>query len=107
MPRLSTSSLIPSQVPDFVRSEYPTFVAFVEAYYEYLDTQGIDLKTLKDLDITLDTFIGYFKKELAQWRRNPQTVDNPDGVWLHPDDVTGNIRRIEALNLIINDFGKE
>ena len=75
MPRLSTSSLIPSQVPDFVRSEYPTFVAFVEAYYEYLDTQGIDLKTLKDLDITLDTFIGYFKKELAHNLPKDLSVD--------------------------------
>ena len=57
--------------------------------------------------LNLQDYRAYFKKELAQWRRNPQTVDNPDGVWLHPDDVTGNIRRIEALNLIINDFGKE
>ena len=57
--------------------------------------------------LNLQDYRAYFKKELAQWRRNPQTVDNPDGVWLHPDDVTGNLRRIEALNLIINDFGKE
>ena len=28
----------------------------------------------------------------------------PDGYWLHPEDVTGNMRRIEALNLIISDF---
>ena len=56
--------------------------------------------------LNLQDYRAYFKKELAQWRRNPQTVDNPDGVWLHPDDVTGNIRRIEALNLIISDFIK-
>jgi len=36
--------------------------------------------------------------------KESKTEDNPDGYWLHPEDVSGNIRRIEALNLIINDF---
>jgi hypothetical protein len=63
--RLATSALVPSQVPEFVRSDYPTFVAFVEAYYEYLDGQGVDLLTVVDLDKTLDSFIEYFKQELA------------------------------------------
>lgn len=30
-----------------------------------------------------------------------------DGEYLHSDDVVGNYRRIEALNLIIQDFGGE
>ena len=63
--RINTSSLIPNQLPDFVRSDYPTFIAFVEAYYEYLDNQGVDLKSLRDLDTTIDSFIQYFKRELA------------------------------------------
>jgi hypothetical protein len=63
--RVNTSSLVPNQVPEFVRADYPTFVAFVEAYYEYLDQQGVDLKSLRDLDQTIDDFIQYFKKELA------------------------------------------
>jgi len=63
--RASTSSLISSQVPEFVRADYPTFVAFVEAYYEYLDSNGVDLESLRDLDTTLDDFVKYFKKELA------------------------------------------
>jgi hypothetical protein len=63
--RINSSSLISSQVPEFIRSDYPTFVAFVEAYYEYLDQQGVDLKTVRDLDQTIDSFIDYFKKELA------------------------------------------
>ena len=63
--RTLTSSLIPNQVPEFVRADYPTFVAFVEAYYEYLDQQGVDLRSVRDLDETLDNFILYFKKELA------------------------------------------
>lgn len=63
--RIATSSLIANQVPEFVREDYPTFIAFIEAYYEYLDQQGVDLRSLRDLDTTIDGFIQYFKKELA------------------------------------------
>jgi hypothetical protein len=41
---------------------------------------------------------------LKKWKKNPKTVENPNGYWLHPEDVAGNMRRIEALNLIIADF---
>jgi hypothetical protein len=63
--RISSPSLISTQVPEFVRGDYPTFVAFIEAYYEYLDNNGVDLTSLRDLDTTLDDFIKYFKNELA------------------------------------------
>lgn len=54
--------------------------------------------------LNLKDYRAYLKKELAQWKKNPKTEDNPAGHWLHPEDVSGNIRRIEALNLIIKDF---
>ena len=54
--------------------------------------------------LNLKDYRAYLKKELAQWKKNPKTEDNPDGYWLDPEDVSGNIRRIEALNLIIRDF---
>ncbi len=63
--RVSTKNLVASQLPEFVQSEYPTFVAFVEAYYEFLDNQGVDLYSLRDIDTTLDDYIKYFKAELA------------------------------------------
>jgi hypothetical protein len=53
------------QLPEFVREDYPTFVAFVEAYYEYMMTQGVDFDKFMDLDQTIDEFVEYFKKELA------------------------------------------
>jgi len=34
------SQLIPSQIPDFIQEDYPMFVAFVKAYYEWLETNG-------------------------------------------------------------------
>jgi hypothetical protein len=65
MSRTQLSSVVSRQIPEFIREDYPTFVAFVEAYYEYLQEQGVDLSTARDLDKTLDEFVVEFKKELA------------------------------------------
>ena len=64
--RPKVSSIVASQLPEFVRDEYQTFVDFLKAYYEFLETTQKDLITLRDIDTTLDAFITYFKSELAQ-----------------------------------------
>ena len=63
--RVSLKNMAASQLPEFVRAEYPTFVAFIEAYYEYLDAQNVDMENVRDIDSTLDEYIKYFKAELA------------------------------------------
>jgi hypothetical protein len=65
MSRTQLSSVVSRQIPEFIREDYPTFVAFVEAYYEYLQAQAVDLSAVKDIDQTLDKFVVEFKKELA------------------------------------------
>jgi len=47
----------------------------------------------------------YLKKELSEWKKNPRTDTNPDGYWLHPEDVAINTRVIEALNTVIKHYG--
>jgi len=85
IPRRTLSSLVASQLPEFVREDNQTFVAFIEAYYEYLqNTTGNDLKTLGDLDTTLDSFIKYFKKEVAV--NFPQPVVNERFLLQHMKD---------------------
>ena len=59
------SSLVASQLPEFVREDHQTFVAFLEAYYDYLEAQSPDIKTLRNIDTTLDSFIKHFRNELA------------------------------------------
>jgi hypothetical protein len=59
------SSLVRSQLPEFIREDYQTFLNFLEAYYEFVEQEEVDLKTLRDLDTTLESFIRYFKNELA------------------------------------------
>jgi hypothetical protein len=68
-----------------------------------LDGEAADRITV----LNLNEYRGYLKKELKNWKKNPKTDSNPNGHWLHPEDVTGNIQAIEALNLIIKHFGEE
>ena len=60
------SSLIPGQLPEFIQNDYPMFVEFIQAYYDYLSTVlRLDYANLRDVDNTLDSFIQYFKSEIA------------------------------------------
>ena len=65
-----------------------------------LDGEAADRITL----LNLKEYRGHLSKELAAWRKNPRTEDNPDGKWMHPEDVGLNIQTIAALDLIISHF---
>ena len=68
--------------------------------YQWIDGKTADRIT----SMNLKDYRANLKKELADWKKNPKTEDNPKGVWLHPEDVTGNMLRIKALDLLIKDF---
>ena len=61
------SSFIPQQFPQFYRESGPNFVAFVKAYYEWLESNGgavlkaRSLLDYADIDRTEAEFIKYFK----------------------------------------------
>ena len=72
------SNLIESQVPFFVRNDHENFVAFVEAYYEFLEQQtGVvnvtkSLLNQADVDLTdifvekfYDNFLPFIPKDTA------------------------------------------
>lgn len=64
---MKTSYFVPQQVPQHVLAEYPAFVEFIKAYYEWYDQQSLgSLQDLLDVDSTIDSFIQYFKKELDE-----------------------------------------
>ena len=63
--RSKISSLVAGQVPEFVREDNQTFVAFLKAYYQYLESTSPDLKDLRDLDTTLESFIQHFRNEVG------------------------------------------
>jgi hypothetical protein len=49
----------------------------------------------------------YLQSELDEWQANPKTEDNPNGYWLHPEDVVNNMQLVRAMSLIINYYGGE
>ena len=63
------SPLIESQFPAFYREEGPQFIAFVKAYYEWMEQPGNplyqarNLNNYRDIDTTLDEFIVHFKEK--------------------------------------------
>jgi hypothetical protein len=60
---------IQQQFPEFYRDEGPNFVAFVKAYFEWMESEGQAIqvtRTLTDnlhIDTTADEFIKYFKNK--------------------------------------------
>jgi hypothetical protein len=62
------SNLVQSQFPEFVQEDYPALIAFIQAYYEYLELQKnpqdilTNLIAYTDIDRTLDEFVAKFEK---------------------------------------------
>lgn len=76
MTNLKTSNLIRQQVPEFIRDEYPKFISFLEAYYEFLEekqgtnnndliTKAKSLRDLADVNSSLDEFENNFYEKFA------------------------------------------
>lgn len=84
MSDLKTSLLVNRQVPEFVREEHPKFIAFLEAYYEFMESkqsgqindltaESKQLRYLSDVDESLDDFETNFFNTYASLV--PQNVD--------------------------------
>ena len=63
---------VEGQLPAFVKQDHTTFVAFMEAYYEYMEQQGKpyeiigNLHNYANVDKTTDDFLKYFKKQFGE-----------------------------------------
>jgi hypothetical protein len=70
--------------------------------------QGLTLSWETADQITLASLINhrdYLKSELKQWKKNPKTDSNPDGYWMHPEDVSKNQILIHHMDAIIDYYG--
>lgn len=73
---IKQSLLVQRQIPEHIREEYPLFVKFIQAYYDYLyEQQLFDLEAIHDIeqvstlaasDALYNNFIDKFKYELAK-----------------------------------------
>lgn len=96
--RDTLSSQIPQQLPEFVRFDHPTYVAFVEAYYEWMETQdqalniSFGLRDLADIDDTLQEFVEQFKQTYLLNFPKELAVDTETGQALDQRRIIKNIK---------------
>lgn len=70
MVKSKLSALVRNQFPAFYQEEGENFLAFIEAYYEYLEQNGKltdaiqNLQSSRDINTTLDEYITYFQDTL-------------------------------------------
>lgn len=66
------SQIVGSQLPEFIQNDFPTFVAFIESYYKFIEQdQGAyellqNAKSYADVDTTIPSFIQYFLTNYAK-----------------------------------------
>ena len=73
MENVLLSSIVSNQLPDFVRSDYPKFVTFLEKYYEWLEqinrvSYGLNaLRNSYDIDYSDSYYLDLLKKDLLPY----------------------------------------
>lgn len=94
------SPFVNRQVPEFVRIDHPTFVAFLNTYYEWLETRGaklnnvLDLGKVSNVDETFEEFLTNFK--------NQYLLDFPETLAINQD--TGEPVEVRTLIKHIKQF---
>ena len=94
------STTVSENLPDFVREDHPTFVKFVETYYEWLESKEnsyfapLSLNGVVDVDKTSEEFIKYFKTHTMS--KFPENFKSVKGDTL---DIKKVLKRIRSFYL--------
>ena len=86
MSEFKNSILVSQQVPEYIRDEYPLFVNFLEAYYEFLETkqgtqkndliqQAKKLRNISDVDDSIEDFSESFISNFATLLPQNEQID--------------------------------
>jgi hypothetical protein len=69
---------------------------------------AIDMETANNITrLNLTEYRDMMQSDLDQWNSNPKDEDNPDGYWMHPEDVVHAMKQIKRINKVLHDFGGE
>jgi hypothetical protein len=110
----TVSPFIESQVPEFLRAGSPQFVAFLKAYYEWMEqgnnaivTDSFELLSYKDIDTTTDQFIQFFINDFLPYFPNDVALDERKLIKVARDfyKKKGSIESIQFLFRVL--FNKE
>jgi alpha-tubulin suppressor-like RCC1 family protein len=89
--------VLKSTIPNFVKEDYPNFVIFLKAYYEWLYSSNnpfyapLITETFKDIDQTPDYFVQFFRKQYLKDFPESLTVDKQTGTPLDLKTLIKNI----------------
>lgn len=76
------SVLVPNQLPSFVQSDYPEFISFLKAYYEFMEQNNkaqeiiSNLRSYKDIDTTSEDLVNHFLSTYAEDYTLSEISDN-------------------------------
>ena len=100
---------VKSQLPDFVQSENPNFIAFMKAYYEFMESAELQLTSLGSVDSVLleaqpvgaaATYSNFvLLQNPSEYRAEINSVlleDTPIGVFVNGEIITGTTSRATA-----------
>ena len=95
------SQFVSDRLPEFVRVDHPTLVAFMAAYYEWLGQRRdvgrilspLDMKDIPDIDTTLDQFVERFKSEYLLNFPEALAIDPETGNGVDPRRLIKNIKQ--------------
>ena len=103
------SPLIESQFPSFYQVEGQNFVAFVKAYYEWLDQGGSESRNIlkyRSIDDTIDAFLDNFKNEFLN-NLPEDTASNKKFLIKHIQDLYKSKGSSQSYKLLFNLFFDE
>jgi hypothetical protein len=99
--RSGVSKIFKQSVPSFIIDEYPLFLDFLEAYYEWLDQHGNPIEVLQnghrnfDIDTTADKFLEHFKSNFLYGF--PKRLASAEGRTLNERTLIKNIREFYKI----------
>jgi hypothetical protein len=99
------SPFIANQFPDLYREEGPSFIAFVKAYYEWLEqeggvwSEGKRLLEYRDIDTTLDKFIESFRAKYLVGVP-PDVLGDPRTLQKHIKEIYASKGTSQGLKLL-------
>ena len=105
--KTSSYEHIPDIFPQVYREESPEFVAFVQAYYEHLETiQQLDYFKITDIDETYEEFLKYFQKTHLK-DLDLEFIGNQRLITKHIQDLYSRKGSEEGLRLLFKLFFRE
>jgi len=97
-----TTYFISNQFPEYIRSEYPKFIEFIETYYDFVDQTNLRIENLRDIDTVPEKFSLFFRREFM--KHFPSSFIDDKRLFAVIRDLYATKGTIDGLNLLFRIF---